>query len=438
MRAGSGHVRDSGLLRRVRWRLVAWSAGSTLLLLVTLGTALYLSVNASLSASGTSQLEQRAAVLMSVLRGQPPGPALDGSDDSPFGRPILGGPASGTLAIVVGAQGQIVGPRPQDTTDLPITQGVDTALERARDLRDATIGGTPVRVLSESVSVDGDPYVVQVIQDRSAEVRTLNALLTMLVAGGLAVLAVATAFGFLYAGRALAPIRESLRRQREFAADASHELRTPLTVLQTSLEYLLRHPEKRVKEATDITDGMRGGIGHLTTIVDDLLLLARSDSGVVNLRSEPVDLSDVAGDALQSLATLAAERIIALRLDAAPVLVEGDPQRLRQLVAILVDNAISHSPSGSTVRVTVAADSSARLFVEDEGAGIRDEDLPHVFDRFWRATDAPSGGTGLGLSIAQWIAEHHRGSIEASNRPEGGAKFELRLPRRQLPHGRIP
>lgn len=430
MRAGSGHARDSGLLRSVRWRLVAWSAGSTLLLLVALGTALYLSVNASLSTSGTAQLAQRAAVLMSVLRGQPPGPILNGSVDSPFGRPILGGPASGTLAVVVGEQGQIVGPRPPDTTDLPVAQGVDAALQGGRDLRDATVGGTPVRVLSESVSVAGDTYVVQVVQDRSAEVRTINALLTMLVAGGLAVLAVATAFGFLYAGRALVPIRESLRRQREFAADASHELRTPLTVLRTSLDFLVRHPEKRVEEATDVVDDMRGEIDQLTTLVDDLLLLARSDSGAVTLRSERFDLSEVADEALQSLRQPAAERNVALRLDAAPVVVEGDPQRLRQVVAILADNAIGHSPTGATVSVTVRADSAARLLVEDEGGGIRVEDLPHVFDRFWRATDAPAGGTGLGLSIAKWIAEHHRGSIEVSNRPEGGARFELRLPRR--------
>jgi signal transduction histidine kinase len=428
MRA-AGHTRDSGLLRGVRWRLVAWSAGSTLLLLVTLGTALYLSVNASLAASGTAQLEQRAAVLTSVLRGQPPGPVPTGSDDSPFGRPILGGPASGTLAVIVSEQGQIVGPRPPDTTDLPVGQGVDIALQRGRDMRDATIGGTPVRVLSESVSAEGDVYVVQVIQDRSAEVRTLSALLTVLVAGGLAVLAVATAFGFLYAGRALVPIRESLRRQREFAADASHELRTPLTVLQTSLEYLLRHPEKRVRDSTDVVNDMQGEIGQLTALVDDLLLLARSDSGTVTLRSERFDLSEVADEVLQSLRTLAAERNVALRLDAAPVVVEGDPQRLRQLAAILAGNAISHSPSGTTVSVTVAGDSSAHLSVEDEGAGIRDEDLPHVFDRFWRATDAPPGGTGLGLSIAKWIAEHHRGSLEVSNRPQGGARFELRLPR---------
>lgn len=429
MRAGTGHSGDSGLLRRVRWRLVAWSAGSTLVLLVTLGAALYVSVSASLAASGTAQLEQRSEVLAGILSGQPPGPILSGSDDSPFGRPILGGPASGTLAVVVSEDGQIIGPRPPDTTDLPVAAGVDGALERGRDLRDATMGGTPVRVLSESVSAAGDTYVVQVIQDRSAEARTLSGLLRMLVVGGLAVLAVATAFGFLYAGRALVPIRESLRRQREFAADASHELRTPLTVLQGSLEYLLRHPEQRVKDATDVVDDMRGEIGQLTDLVDDLLLLARSDSGAVDLRSEPFDLSEVAAEALQGLRTMAAEREVVLRLDAAPVVVAGDSQRLRQVVAILVGNAIRHSPRGTTVSVTVAADSWARLSVEDNGSGIREEDLPHVFDRFWRAADAPPGGTGLGLSIAQWIAEKHRGSIEAGNRPEGGARFELRLPR---------
>jgi signal transduction histidine kinase len=430
MRAGLGHARDTGLLRRVRWLLVAWSSGSTLVLLIALGATLYISVDASLATSGSAQLEQRADALAGVLSGQPPGPAFDASDDSPFGRPILGGSASGTLAIVVDAQGQIVGPRPPDVTELPVAPAAQSALESGRDLRNASINGTPVRVLSEAISVDGDEFVVQVIQDRSAEVRTLDSLVTVLVLGGLAVLAVATAFGFLYAGRALVPIRESLRRQREFAADASHELRTPLTVLNTSLDYLSRHSDRSVAEASDVIGDMRGEVGQLTHLVDDLLLLARSDSSSVEMRSETVDLAEAAGEALQSLRNLATERRVTLLFDAAPVVLDGDGQRLRQLVAILVDNAIRHSPPGGAVIVKVRPDAVARLTVEDEGRGIRSEDLPHIFDRFWRAADAPPGGTGLGLSIARWIVEHHGGSLLAVNRPTGGARFEVRVPRR--------
>jgi two-component system sensor histidine kinase BaeS len=109
--------------------------------------------------------------------------------------------------------------------------------------------------------------------------------------------------------------------------------------------------------------------------------------------------------------------------------VSGDPTRLRQLVVILLDNAVRHGPDGSLVRVTLRSDDQwAAIVVEDEGPGLRPADIPHLFERFWRAPDAPDGGTGLGLSIAAWIAERHGGRIEAANRESGGARFTVSLP----------
>jgi signal transduction histidine kinase len=109
--------------------------------------------------------------------------------------------------------------------------------------------------------------------------------------------------------------------------------------------------------------------------------------------------------------------------------VSGDPARLRQLVTILIDNAIRHSPVGGEVRVAIRPDGSgATVSVADQGPGITASDLPHVFDRFWRAPGAPAGGTGLGLAIAKWIAERHDGSVLAASPPTGGALFEVRLP----------
>jgi len=233
--------------------------------------------------------------------------------------------------------------------------------------------------------------------------------------------------GFVYAGSALVPIRESLRRQREFAADASHELRTPLSIVRGSVEHLRRHAEQPVSEVGDALADIESEVDHLTGLVEDLLLLARSDSGSVDLRRDDVDLDEAAGEALQRLRSLANARGVSLQLDAAPARVPGDVDRLRQLVAILVDNAIRHSPKGGSVTVQVAG-SPPTLRVEDQGKGIRPEDLPHVFDRFWRAADAPSGGTGLGLAIASWIVEHHGGTIRAANRAGGGARFEVQLP----------
>lgn len=421
---------DARLLIRVRWRLVAWSAGSTLALLLALGTALYLSVDASLAAAGRSQLEVQARAIRSLLERLPPGtePGDEGREGPAIGRPEFGGPGSGTISIVLDSDGDFVGTTPADTTDLPVTGGVAAATAGMTDVRLASVKGAPVRVLTEVVVAGGVTHVVQVIQDRTAEERTLTTLLVVLLGGGLAVLALAGAVGFVYAGRALVPIRDSLRRQREFAADASHELRTPLTIVRGSVEHLRRHRAQPVAEVGEALDDIEAEVDRLTSLVDDLLLLARSDSGVIEMRRESVDLSEVAGEALRRLRAQAEARGVELRLEAAPVEVTGDPDRLRQLVAILIDNAIRHSPSGAAVRVGIRGDAHPEISVEDEGPGIRAEDLPHVFDRFWRAADAPTGGTGLGLAIAAWIAEHHGGRITAMNRPASGARFDVQLP----------
>jgi len=250
----------------------------------------------------------------------------------------------------------------------------------------------------------------------------------VLVVGGLVVDGAATAVGFVYAGRALVPIRDSLRRQREFAADASHELRTPLTVVRGSVEDLRRHADDPVSEVGDALEDIEAEVGHLTSLVDDLLLLARTDSGAVELRREQVDLAEIAAEAVASVRPVADARGVEIRLDAAPASLTGDPDRLRQLVAILVDNALRHSSPGGRITVVILPGSHPSVSVEDEGPGIRAEDMPHLFDRFWRAPDAPAGGTGLGLAIARWIAERHDGRISAGNRPNGsGARFEVVL-----------
>jgi signal transduction histidine kinase len=169
-------------------------------------------------------------------------------------------------------------------------------------------------------------------------------------------------------------------------------------------------------------------------MVDDLLLLARSDSGAITLEHLPVELDDVASDAASALAASAEARNVRLVVDPEPAPVTGDAARLRQLVMILVDNAIRHSPAGGEVRILVRPPADAAgamtLAVEDDGPGVRPEDAPHVFERFWRAPGAPAGGTGLGLAIARWIAEGHRGTITVTSKPDGGARFEVRLPGR--------
>jgi signal transduction histidine kinase len=176
-------------------------------------------------------------------------------------------------------------------------------------------------------------------------------------------------------------------------------------------------------------------VQHLTPLVEDLLLLALSDSGAVTLERVPLHLDDVAADAAAALAQPAAAKGVRVEVDPEPTPTVGDPARLRQLVMILLDNAIRHAPRGTAVRVVIrpAAAGGASVAVEDAGPGVSPEDRPRVFDRFWRAPGAPPGGTGLGLAIAKWIAEHHDGSIDVDRSEAGGARFEVRLPIRPVP-----
>ena len=363
-------VDEARLIRRVRWRLVAWSGISTLLILVVLGAALYAAVANSLAVASVTQLENRAHPLVELLEG-PTGEPGDGPDQG-F---VFGG--GNTVLYIFDDDGNPVqvGARPVPVPQgLPIEGGVDAAktAPNGTDVRTATLElgsqpqvTVPVRVMTVGVTAqqDGNTYYLQVLQDRSTEVETLQALLTVLLVGGLLVVLVAVGFGWIYAERALVPIRNSLgaqrtslRRQREFAADASHELRTPLTVIRSSLEHVFRHPERPVGESREALDDIDAEVTHLTAMVDDLLLLARSDSGAVSIERTPVDLGDVAFDAASALGRTAEERGVRVEVDPEPAMLDGDPARLRQLVTILVDNAVRHSPRGGSVTVSVRAD----------------------------------------------------------------------------------
>jgi signal transduction histidine kinase len=423
---------DAALLRRTRLRLIAWSGGLTLLILVLLGGAVYSAVARSLEDRGTALVEQRAEEIVRFLErpGMMPG--------RPFPGMTFGRQTSGTLALYVRPDGgAVLGADLGDIEGIPDESGVEAARREGRDVRTSMIEEVPVRVYSEAVERRDGWYVVQVLGERASEQRLLDALAAVLAVGGLLAVLAATGAGYVYAGRALVPIRDSmgrrdeaLRRQREFTANASHELRTPLTVIGTSVTDLRRNPREPVASVGSALDDIDAGVNHLTALVDDLLLLARTDSGALELDRVPLDLGDLAAEAVGTLTPLAASKGVSLVADPRPVALVGDPLRLRQLIAILVDNAVAHSPAGGSVTVGVRTEGDqAILAVEDEGPGLREEDLQHVFERFWRADDAPAGGTGLGLSIAAWIVERHGGSISAANRPAGGARLEARLPR---------
>jgi signal transduction histidine kinase len=432
---------EAALVRRVRWRLVAWSGGSTLLVLILLGVALYAAVANTLASASVGQLANRVDPVADALEGRADEPD---QPPNPFGFQFGAG---NTFLFAFDDSGDVVqlnrGPV-VPIPGLPQREGIQGS-RTARDGRNVWTGNVqlssvsvPVRILTQRITyrADGQTYFLQALQDRSTEVETLRGLLTVLVIGGLIVVVVAVGFGAMYARRALVPIRESLtaqrtalRRQREFAADASHELRTPLTVIRSSVEYLRRHPEQPVATLGDALVDIDAEVEHLTSLVEDLLLLARSDSGVVSLERVPLHLDDVATEAAAAFTKQAEAAGVRLEVDPQPAPAVGDATRLRQLVTILVDNAVRHSPSGGTVRITVRPTSGgARLAVDDAGPGVAEEHRARVFDRFWQAPGGPDGGTGLGLAIAKWIAEYHDGTIVVDASDLGGARFTLTLP----------
>jgi signal transduction histidine kinase len=262
-------------------------------------------------------------------------------------------------------------------------------------------------------------------------VRDVEQAATMVVAAGSvgAVLLILGVSWFL-AGRALVPIRQALERQQQFTADASHELRTPLSVVDAGIQVLRRHPDQTIDENREVLDSMREETRRMSRLVGSLLALARADSGQAEISPAAVDVDQLIGAAARELEPLAAarrSRVHVLGPGAGGAIVDAD--RFKQLVLILVDNALTHPPAGGTVEVScLRRDRSLVLEVADRGPGIPPEEREKVFQRFYRLDASRSGpGTGLGLAIARWIVAAHGGGIALlDNRP--GLRVRVTLP----------
>ncbi|GAC1634729.1 MAG: hypothetical protein NVS4B2_21670 [Chloroflexota bacterium] len=258
---------------------------------------------------------------------------------------------------------------------------------------------------------------------------TMNTLFETLLVVALLGLVGSGGVSIVLVQRALRPIRVAIQRQRDFVADAAHELRTPLAIQRTLGEVGLNDSSAENSETT--VEQMLVENRHLTRLVDDLSLLARADSHVVSISPAPMNLSSLVEDTTAELEPLAEERGMRLAVDVrANVWVSGDIMRLRQLLLVLIDNAVKYTPSGGRIEVRLhAGGGRAHLQVRDSGPGIEPADLPRIFDRFYRADKARTGeGSGLGLAIAKWIVEAHGGHIQASNVAPHGALLSALLP----------
>jgi two-component system sensor histidine kinase MprB len=340
-------------------------------------------------------------------------------------------------------------------------------------VRTIPAGGDRYRVVTVPAATPGQALVLA--QSLEAQERVLAKLGTVMLLFGLAGIIAAGMAGWAVARNGLRPVRrlttavediartEDLRplpvegddeiarlatafnqmltalaasrdRQRRLVADAGHELRTPLTSLRTNLD-LLSQADTQAGSPTDadrpglsaharaeLLDDVRAQIEELTTLIGDLVELARDDrlTHVV----EPVDLAEVVDRAVQRVRRRAPG--LPFDVDTAPWWVVGESSALERAVTNLLDNAAKWSPPGGRVTVRVAA---GVLTVDDQGPGIAEEDLPHVFDRFYRADESRSmPGSGLGLSIVRQVVERHSGTVAAGRRGEGGTRFTVVLP----------
>lgn len=228
----------------------------------------------------------------------------------------------------------------------------------------------------------------------------------------------------------LEALAQAYQSQQRFVSDASHELRAPLTAIQANLELIERRPDLRPEDQREAITEASKEARRLARLVSDLLALARADAGVP-LREETVELDRLLLEVVSEAHRLGdSQRITVDRIE--PVVLRGDPDRLKQLLVILVDNAIKYTPPDGEITLgLVLADHTASLSVRDTGAGIPAEDLPHVFERFYRADPARArdpSGTGLGLSIAQWIARQHGGDIVLESAVGNGTLARVQLP----------
>jgi len=377
-----------------------------------------------------------------------PGMGMMGRGRGAMGFRLAVADADGT--VVGDAAGELVGERLSDS---------------------ALQAGTPLILNGEQVGTLLSLATADMMIDEPGQA-FLDAVRRSLTWAGLAALALALALGLLTSWRLTAPLRrlttaasgiaagdlsqrvpaegedelaalgqafngmaenleEAEALRRHVMADVAHELRTPLAVIQGNLQAMLDgvYPVDQ-EQIASLYDETR----LLTRLVDDVRDLALAEAGQLRLERAPLDLRAVAQSAVSSFAAPAEGAGITLRLDAAPapVMVEGDADRLGQVLRNLVSNALRHTPAGGEVDVVVApGDPGVQMVVRDTGSGIAPEDIPHVFDRFYRAEKSRSrrgGGSGLGLAIARQLVLAHGGEIAVASQPGAGATFTVTLP----------
>lgn len=241
------------------------------------------------------------------------------------------------------------------------------------------------------------------------------------------------AISYFLAGKTLQPIQNMVDEQRRFLADASHELRTPLTSLRTATEVSLRDKGLKLTEAKTLLKDNLDEIKNLQYLSEGLLRLSAFEKKEVDLVMESVAIDQVIKEAVKKVTAQAGLKKIKVKVSVDKTFVKGDRLALVEVVVILLDNAIKYSPRNTVITVSSQKKrSTVKIVIQDQGIGIASKDMPHIFDRFYRADESRSStfgtGYGLGLPIAQRIVEQHAGRITVMSYPTQGSTFYVELP----------
>jgi len=405
---------DNPLFTRARVRLTIWYVAVLAGVLVVLGSSLYVLVREQTWSRIDSGLKLTAARAESdLLTGDMTD--INRLNQVPYYVKVIQG-------------GTFTRTPDEIRANLPVMDSLTAVQTGGQDIRTEGDGDDARRVYSEAVVRDGHIFgYVQVARSTKPESDALSNLLGALFVGGLAGLVLAAIGGWFLAGKSLAPVQEAFEHQRAFVADASHELRTPLAVIRANAEYL----QADQPDNTELHEIVRES-DRLANLVDSLLALARGDKDTGADQRIVFDIGKEVDAAVGTMEPLAGERGIELTVSTIPLFVRGDPDAIRQLIVILLDNALRYTSQDGRVHVQTAADgNNALITVHDTGIGIREESLPHVFERFYRADDArnrESGGSGLGLAIARELVSQHGGKIDVESAKGVGTTFIVRLP----------
>lgn len=445
---------DAGM-RRVGTRLAFQTVGLVLVMLIVLEVVVYIITQQALIGSLKTTLRERSTPDAGFVRaiyhlGAPPlgqpgfggNPGGDGGPRFGPGGPHEGNPdllPSDASSAFVNTHQTIVHPDGILGHIILDRNSLQTALNTGRTQCCSVKQYKGEDYLVYSNPLFGQGRLVGAVQSSISEHQyenTVNLLLQSLIVVALLGLLGAGGVSLVLVQRALMPIRAAVQRQRDFVADAAHELRTPLAIQRTVGEVGMVDAMPEEYEST--IEQMLVENKHLTRLVDDLSLLARADSNAVSISPSRMNLTSLVRDTASELEPLAEERGIHLTIDVEPnIVVQGDVMRLRQLLLVLLDNALKFASrgaggetTGGTVEVRLhASGGRVVLQVQDAGPGIDPTDLPHIFNRFYRADKARTGeGSGLGLAIAKWIVEAHGGQIRAANGTPGGAILTATLP----------